>query len=294
MNNKMYKKSKSIDTKNMNTFRFFYNLFWIIVGCILAAFGTSCFLLPNQLSSGGFSGIATIFYYLFNFQMGNTILILNIPFFIWGYIKLGWKFVVRTIFATFIYSKFIDIFEIVKFNIDDRLLASIYGGVIIGAGLALVFKANTSTGGTDLIAHILQKYNISLKMSNIITGIDIFVVIANLVVFKDLEIGLYSAIAIFLIGKMIDIVFEGINFCKIVYIISDKYEEIGNMINSEAHRGATYLYGKGSFKQNDKMIIMCVTKIKEVENLKRISQKIDSNAFIVITDAREVYGLGFK
>lgn len=289
-----YKKAKSIDNKNMNTFSFFYNLILMIIGCLLASFGTSCFLLPNQLSSGGFSGIATIFYYLFNFQMGSVILILNIPFFIWGYFKVGWKFILRTIFATIIYSQFIDIFEMVKFDINDRLLTSIYGGVINGAGLALVFKTNTSTGGTDLIAHILQKYNIRFRMSNIITCIDTFVVLANLIVFKDLEIGLYSAIAIFIIGKMIDIVFEGINFCKIVYIISDKYEEIGDKINKEANRGATYLYGKGSFKPKDKMIIMCVTKIKEVENLKKISKQVDSNSFIIITDAREVYGLGFK
>lgn len=278
----------------MNTFRFFYDLILIIIGCILAALGTACFLLPDQLSSGGFSGIATIFYYLFNIQMGTTILLLNIPLFIWGYFKLGWKFILKTIFATFIYSKFIDIFETVNFVVGDRLLASIYGGVIIGSGLALVFKANTSTGGTDLIAYIAQNYNIHLKMSNIITSIDILVIISNLIVFKDLEIGLYSVIAIFLIGKMIDIVFEGINFCKIVYIISDKYEDIGKVINLEANRGATYLYGKGSFSQKNKMIIMCVTKRREVEKLKKISKKVDSNSFIIITDAREVYGLGFK
>lgn len=278
----------------MNAFRFFYDIILIVAGCILASFGTACFLLPDQLSSGGFAGIATIFYYLFNFQMGTTIILLNIPLFIWGYFKLGWKFILKTIFATLLYSKFIDIFEIFNFSVGDRLLASIYGGVLVGSGLALVFKANTSTGGTDLIAHIAQNYNVRLKMSNIITIIDSLVIIANLIVFRELEIGLYSAIAIVLIGKMIDIVFEGINFCKIVYIISDKYEEISNVINMEIKRGATCLYGKGSFTKKDKMIIMCVTKRREVEKLKIISRKVDSNSFIVVTDAREVYGLGFK
>lgn len=290
----MYKKLKSIDTNTMNTFKFFYNLVLIILGCMLASIGTACFLLPDQLSSGGFAGIATIFYYLFNIQMGTTILVLNIPLFIWGYFKLGSKFICKTIFATFLYSKFIDVFGALNFTVGDRLLASIYGGVIIGIGLALVFKANTSTGGTDLIAHIAQNYNIHLKMSNIITSIDILVVISNLIVFKELEIGLYSAIAIFMIGKMIDIVFEGINFCKIVYIISDKYEDIEKTINIEAKRGATCLYGKGSFTHKDKMIIMCVTKRREVEKLKKMSTTIDPNSFIIITDAREVYGLGFK
>ncbi len=278
----------------MNIFKFFYNGILIIAGCILASFGTSCFLLPNQLSSGGFAGIATIFYYVFHVQMGTTILILNIPLFIIGYFKLGFKFILKTIFATFLYSKFIDIFGTFNFLVHDRLLSSIYGGILVGSGLALVFKTNTSTGGTDLIAYISQNYNIHIKMSNIIMLIDIAVVISNLIVFKELEIGLYSAIVIFLIGKMIDIVFEGINFCKIIYIISDKYDEIMKAINLEIKRGATGLYGKGSFTKENKMVIMCVSKRRDLERIKSISKKIDINAFIVITDAREVYGLGFK
>lgn len=278
----------------MNAFKFFYNGILIISGCILAAFGTGLFLLPNQLSSGGFAGIATIFYYVFHIQMGTTILLLNIPLFVIGYFKLGFKFILKTIFATFLYSKFIDIFATFDFGVQDRLLSSIYGGILVGSGLALVFKTNTSTGGTDLIAYISQNYNIHIKMSNIIMIIDMIVVISNLIVFKELEVGLYSAIAIFLIGKMIDIVFEGINFCKMIYIISDKYNEIMKAINLEIKRGATGLYGKGSFTGENKIVIMCVSKRRDLERIKSISKKIDKNAFIVVTDAREVYGLGFK
>lgn len=278
----------------MNIFSFFYDIVLVVVGCLLASFGTANFLLPNQLSSGGFAGIATIFYYFFNIQMGTTIMILNIPLFIWGYIKMGWKFILKTIFATFLYSWFIDVFDNFNFLVSDRLLSSIYGGVLIGCGLALVLKANTSTGGTDLIAYIAQNYNVHLKMSNIIMIIDILVVFSNLIVFKELEIGLYSAIAIFIIGKMIDVVFEGINFCKIIYIISDSYDDIMKVINLEVKRGATGLYGRGSFTQKDKMIIMCVSKRRDIEKIKTISKKIDSKSFIIVTDAREVYGLGFK
>ena len=278
----------------MNIFSFFYEIILIIMGCLLASFGTANFLLPNQLSSGGFAGIATIFYYFFNIQMGTTIMVLNIPLFIWGYLKMGWKFILKTIFATFLYSGLIDIFANFSFFVSDRLLSSIYGGVLIGSGLALVLKANTSTGGTDLIAYIAQNYNVHIKMSNIIMIIDILVVFTNLIVFRELEIGLYSAIAIFLIGKMIDVVFEGINFCKIIYIISDSYDDIMKVINLEMRRGATGLYGKGSFSQKDKMIIMCVSKRRDIEIIKTISKKIDSKSFIIVTDAREVYGLGFK
>lgn len=272
----------------------FYKFSLIIVGCALAGFGTATFLLPNQISSGGFAGIATVIYYFFNIQMGTTIFVLNIPLFILGYIKLGKKFVFKTIIATFLYSKFIDVFGEFNFYTEDRLLSSIYGGILIGLGLAIVLKAEASTGGTDLIAHLAQNFNINMKMSNVIVFVDIAVVIVNLIAFKDIEVGLYSAISIYIIGKMIDIVFEGVNFSKIIYIISDKHEEILEIINKEIKKGATALYGRGSFTGKNRMVIMCVSKRRDIDKIKTISRKIDKNSFIIITEAREVYGLGFK
>ena len=267
---------------------------FIISGCILAGFGTSCFLLPNQLSSGGFSGVATIIYYFYKINMGTIIIILNIPFFIIGYFKLGKNFTIKTVFGTFFYSIFIDMFNNIGPLVTDKFLSSIYGGIFIGTGLAFVFKANASTGGSDLIAHIAQNYNNEVKIGNVLVVFDIIIIILNLISFKKIEIGLYSAISIYIIGKMIDIVFEGINFCKIVYIISDKYEEIQNCINLEIKKGATGLYGKGSYTKKDRLIIMCVAKRRNVEKIKAFAKKIDPNAFIIISDAREVYGLGFK
>ena len=244
----------------MSVFIFFYEMILIIVGCLSIAFGTANFLLPNLLSSGGFAGIVTITYYLFDIPMGNMIMFLNIPLFFIGYKKFGIKFILKTIFATLLYSKFIDILENFGGFTTDRLLASLYGGFFIGIGLAIIFKANTSTGGTDLIAQIAQNYNVNVKMSKIIVIIDTLVVISNLIVFKEFEIGLYSAITILIIGKMIDIVFEGINFCKIIYIISEKHDEIMEIINTEINKGATALYARGSYSKKNTMVIMCVTK----------------------------------
>lgn len=278
----------------MSVFIFFYEMILIIVGCLSIAFGTANFLLPNLLSSGGFAGIATITYYLFDIPMGNMIMFLNIPLFFIGYKKFGIKFILKTIFATLLYSKFIDSLENFGGFTTDRLLASLYGGFFIGIGLAIIFKANTSTGGTDLIAQIAQNYNVNVKMSKIIVIIDTLVVISNLIVFKEFEIGLYSAITILIIGKMIDIVFEGINFCKIIYIISEKHDEIMEIINTEINKGATALYARGSYSKKNTMVIMCVTKRIYIEKIKNISKRIDKNSFIIITDAREVYGLGFK
>ncbi len=269
-----------------------YSLF--IFGSIIAAMGTSLFLLPNQLSSGGFSGIATILYYLFNIQMGTTIILLNIPVFILAFIREGKQFVAKTIVATFVFSEAINFFEKFEPVTNDKILASVYGGIIIGIGLALVFKGKSSTGGTDLIANIIVTYNNEVSIGNVLQILDIIVVVLNIVFLGQIEIGLYSAIAIFLINKMLDLIFEGINFSKMIYIVSNEYEAIADVINQEIKRGATGLYGKGMYTNEEKMIVMCVAKRKHIIKIKEISKQIDPNAFVIITDAREVYGLGFK
>ena len=274
--------------------RKFNDYFLSIIGSIIAAFGTACFLLPSQLSSGGFSGIATVLYYLLNIPMGMSILIMNIPIFIFAYIRAGKEFFVKTIVSTVIFSKFIDIFEKIEPFTSDKILASVYGGVIIGFGLSLVFKGKSSTGGTDLLANIITTYNKEISLGNILQVLDIFVVGLNIIFLKKIEIGLYSVIAIYIINKMLDIIFEGINFSKMIYIISEKYYEISNIINQEINRGVTGLYGKGMYTNEEKTVIMCVAKRKDIIKIKEIAKNIDESAFIIITDAREVYGLGFK
>lgn len=265
-----------------------------IIGSVIAAFGTSLFLLPNQLSSGGFSGIATIFYYLLHIPMGTTILVLNIPVFILAYIREGKGFVVKTIVSTVIFSEAIDLFAKIEPFTTDKILASVYGGIMIGLGLALVFKGKSSTGGTDLLANIIITYNNEISIGKVLQILDIFVVLLNIVFLQEIEIGLYSAIAIYIINKMLDLVFEGINFSKMIYIISEKYDEISSVIQKEVKRGATGIYAKGMYTNQDKMMILCVAKRKHIIRIKEIAKKIDEEAFIIITDAREVYGLGFK
>ena len=265
-----------------------------ILGSILAAFGTSAFLLPNQLSSGGFSGIATVIYYLFHVPMGTTIIVLNIPVFILAYIREGKGFCIKTLIATFVFSEAIDYFEQITSFTTDKMLASVYGGILVGLGLAFVFKGKSSTGGTDLIANIIKSYHNEVSVGNVLQILDIVVVVLNIVFLREIEIGLYSAIAIFISNKMIDIVFEGINFSKMIYVISDKQEEIAEMINQEIKRGATGIYGKGMYTNQEKMIIMCVARRRHIIKIKELAKKIDENSFIIITDAREVYGLGFK
>ena len=266
----------------------------IIVGTLVMAFGTSLFLLPNQLSSGGFSGLGTITYYLLGIPLGTTTLILNIPLFIISFIKNGKKFFLNALLGTFSLSMFFNIFENLKPLTTDRFLACIYGGIIIGIGTAIILKASASTGGTDLLTQIIKAFKPDIKISSLLVLLDILIVLLNVIFFKELEIGLYSAITIYIMGKMLDIFFEGINFGRIVYIVSSKYEEIAKEIGNAIKRGSTSLNGKGMYRNEEKSVLMCVASRSEVREIRKIVNLIDKKAFVVISNAREVFGEGFK
>lgn len=269
-------------------------IMYLVLGCMIMAMGTSLFLLPNQLSTGGFSGIATIFYYLLGFPLGTTILVLNIPFFIWAFFKVGKKLLIKSITGTILLSVFIDLFDQIPTLTEDRFLACIYGGVCIGLGLALVLKAGASTGGTDLITYIAKAYKPYIRTSSVIVIIDIIIITLNVFFFKKVEIGLYSAISIYIMGKMIDIVFEGVNFTKMMLIVSNKYKEIAKEVGDKLQRGSTGIYAKGMYTKERRMMLFCVGARNEVARIKQIAVKIDPKAFIVIANARETWGKGFK
>lgn len=267
---------------------------YIVIGCFLMAIGTSLFLLPNQLSSGGFAGISTIAYYLFNLPLGTTMLILNIPLLILTIIRVGKEIAIKGVFGTIVLSAFIDILEKFEPLTQDRLLACIYGGIFIGLGTAIVLKANASTGGTDLLSYVIKSYKSYYKTSNLIVIVDIGIILLNVIFFREIEVGLYSAIAIYLMGKMIDIVFEGIYFTKMMFIVSNKYKEIAQEIGKKLDRGSTAIYAKGTYTKEKKMMLWCVASRTEVVKIKEIAQEIDPKAFIVISSAREAWGKGFK
>lgn len=211
----------------------------LTIGCFFMAVGTSLFLLPNKLSSGGFAGISTIAYYLANIPVGTTVLILNIPLFILSYFRNGKELVFKSIYGTFVFSTFLNLTENTVLFTQDKLLASIYGGISIGLGTALVLHENGSTGGSDLLTYIIRSYLPNFRSGSLLVLIDAIIIFINILVFKEIEIGLYSFIAIYIVGKMIDIVFEGIYFTKMVYIISPLYEKIAKEISEKINRGST-------------------------------------------------------
>lgn len=166
--------------------------------------------------------------------------------------------------------------------------------LLLDYGTAIILKVNSSTGGTDLVSYIAKEYKPTISMSRAIIIMDIVIVSLNVVFLKEIEIGLYSAIAIYLMGKMIDILFEGIYFTKLLLIISDKNEEIAKEIGDKIKRGTTGLFGKGMYTNEEKLVLICAASRGDISKIKIIARKIDSNSFIVITNSREVVGLGFK
>lgn len=278
----------------VKTKEFSLDLLKMTIGTLIMAIGIEQFLLPNQLSTGGFSGIGTVIYYTMGISVGTTMLVLNIPLFIIAYFKVGKKFFINAVIGTFLLSYFLNIFQHIDSVTDDRVLACLYGSVIVGIGTAIVLKANGSTGGTELLANVIRIYKPQMKTGTLMIIFDTLIVIANTIFFREIEVALYSALAIYIMGKILDIFFEGIDFAKMLLIISPKWEQISDAINKELRRGSTALYGKGMYKKQEKNILLCVMSRAEIREARKIIEKIDSSAFIVITNAREVYGEGFK
>ena len=267
---------------------------YIIIGAFLMAVSTALFLLPNQLSTGGISGISTILYYSCNYPVGLTMLLINVPLFVIAMVKVNKRLFFKSILGTVLLSVFIDLLEKLSPITNDRFLACIYGGIIMGIGTAIILKAGASTGGTDLLSYVIRAYNNKFKSSRVIIIADTIIIFFNIIFFKEIEIGLYSVIAIYLMGKMIDIIFEGIYFTKIMIIISEKYEEISKEIGILVKRGSTGIYSKGMYSGKQNVMLFCVASRKEVAEIKQIIKQIDKNAFIVTTDAIETLGKGFS
>ena len=274
--------------------KYSYEFFLLVVGCFIMACGTSFFLLPNQLSSGGFAGIATISYYLLKIPLGTAMFVLNIPLLILSYFRKGKTFLFKSLLGTSMLAIFIDILDQFPALTEDRFLGCVYGGIAMGIGTALVLKSESSTGGTDLLSYIVRSYKPYYRTSTLIVGVDTIIILLNVIFFKEIEIGLYSAITIYLMGKMIDIIFEGVYFTKMMFIVSDKYEKIAQEIGKKVERGSTGIYAKGMYTNKEKMMLLCVGSRNEIAKIKQIAVGIDNRAFIIISNARETWGKGFK
>lgn len=275
------------------------DIIYILIGTFITALALNIFFVPNNISSGGASGLAIILNYLFDFPVGVTVFLLNLPLFIVSIIKIGFKFTFKALVGTAFLSIFIDITSTVSnyeiFNIQsDYILSSIFGGLFMGVGLSIVFKGKASTGGSELLAQIVYKYRPITSTSQLMLIIDSLVVISAAIVFKSLSSGLYSIIAIFVSKKAIDVVFEGVNYTKIINIITKNPGKISNRIMKEIERGVTTIDCIGEYTKSEYTKIECVATITQIYKIKAIVQKEDEGAFMYITPSSEVLGYGFK
>jgi len=284
--------------------------FFIIVGSLIPSVGINVFLVPFKISSGGISGIATILFYLTEkrIPVGITVLALNIPLFIIGYRFLGRKFAVRTLFCIFFFSLFLNITNpisnsfalqyLVKYGQSptnpDLFLYSIFGGFLMGLGLGIVFKAGSTTGGTDILARIIGHFNSRFTIGQALLFIESGIVVFAAVAFQSFLLALYSIVTLYIQSKVIDAVLEGVNFAKSVFIISDNSVEIAQRILKELERGVTSLKGTGMYTGSNKDVLLCILHRSQLSALKEIVNTADEKAFIILTDVREVFGEGFR
>ena len=277
----------------------------ITVGAFILASGFVFFIDPHKIAPGGVYGIGIIVHYLTKgmfswapegFPIGTVGLILNIPLTIIGIKLLGPRFGVKTVIGFILTSIFIDAQHYLfgyDALVDDALLSSVFGGVLVGFGLGLIFKSKATSGGSDIIAMIIAKYT-RLPLGQLMIYVDSAIVLIALAAFKDWKIPLYSWIVIYITGKVIDMTIQGVSYDKTLFIISEKYEEIREKLIVDLDRGGTLINGIGMYKGHEKKIIFTNVSRREVYILRDFIEQIDPRAFITVIDANEILGNGFK
>ena len=264
----------------------------ILAGCFFGAAAYPLFLTPCSIAPGGITGVATILNRLFHWPVGTVSLLLNIPLFLIGYRAMGGIFAFRSLVATFVFSLLIDLLPFRPMTADP-LLATLYGGVLLGAGLGLIMRGGATTGGSDMVARMVNK-----KLPFISTGAFLFIIDCLVVIAAGIFIGtseaLYAMINIFLSAKIMDSVIIGFTGSKACYIISDRWEPITQRIISELGRGVTQLVSRGGYTGAERLTLLCVISRSEVMALKRVISEEDERAFIIIVEANETIGDGFS
>ena len=274
------------------------NYLLIIIGTALMAFAIASVLEPASLVTGGFSGIAIIVKQFTEHLLPGgvplsvTNLALNIPVFLIAIRLKGLRYLIHTLFATVMLSFWLSVLPVVPLAGNDLLLASLYGGILMGAGIGLVFVTGATTGGTDLIAALVQHFLRHYSISNILWVIDTAVVLVGVYLY-GIQITLYAIIAIYLTSKISDGIIDGLKFSKAAFIITEKPEALAALVMEELGRGVTGISATGMYSGDSKNMLLCVVSKKEIVRLKELAKSCDPNAFVIVTDVREVLGEGF-
>jgi len=271
---------------------------WIpatVLGSSIFAVGFAYFLMPNDLSPGGISGLALVIVELMGFgSVGTLAILINLPLFIMGGVKIGKQFFFGSLLGMLLSNTLIDVLAAAGMPAMDPLLGVLYGGVICGLGLGLVFVNGTSTGGSDILVRLLKLKYRNVPIGQISICFDAIVVILAGLVFRDLNKALYTGITVFISGKMVDAVVYRFDYSKVALIISSEYEAIAREIGIRLDRGATFLHGEGSYTHRDTKVILAAVKKQQITELKELVMEIDPNAFVILQEAHQVLGDGFS
>ncbi len=288
---------KEIIINKKRLFEIIQETIFIILGAYIISLGINMFLLPHKMTTGGASGIGTILYYLFKVPIGYTVMLVNIPLLIISIKKIGLKFSAKTICSISLLSFFLEAFKYTDFIAEhptDMFTSCVFGGLLCGIGLSLTFKTGASSGGSDLLAQIIYKSTTIQSLTQVLLTIEIGIIMSLVIVFKDINLGLYSIVAIFISSKVIDILFGGSYYTKVVNIITKNPDKLTDAILKDLKRGATITQSIGAHSKEVNTTITCIITRPQVAKLKAIVKKEDPNALMYITTSNEVVGEGFN
>lgn len=268
--------------------------FLLTIYCALFGAGLSLFIDPNNLAPGGVSGLSILINRLIPLETGTIFLILNIPILILGIYKFGWKFIISTLYATVMVSLFTNLFQPVGALTNEPILGALAGSVMSAVGMGMVLRSGATTGGTDIIVKCLRQRYPHIKSGALFFIIDIFIVLLSGIVFGQIDSMLYSAIAVFTTSTVLDKVLYGTDGAKLFFLVSDRADGITARLLEELNIGVTYLKGSGAYNKNEKQVVLCAMRKQLVPKAEKIVREEDDKAFLIITNATEIYGEGHK
>lgn len=284
-----------MNQRSAKMMKFAIDLVFTIAGCIIFAIGIYAFIQPNQIAPGGVSGISIMLHYLTGIPVGALSFTINIPLLLLAWKFLGWKFTGQTLMSVVTLSFMLDYVAVLFPQYEgDPLLAALFGGALIGTGLAIVFMRGFTTGGSDIISRLLQLKYPYLQLGKILMVIDLLVILTSAYVFGRIETALYGMVAVFTSSRMVDSLLYGMDTGKLVYIMSCRAVELSERIIEGLGRGCTILKSTGAYTKQDSNVLMVAVRRPQYYILKKMVRELDPKAFIIVTDATEVLGEGFK
>ncbi len=271
-----------------------YDILVCIIGSALVGTALSVFTIPNEIAPGGISGLSTALAYMLGVRVSVLTLVLNIPIMLAAYRLLGKRSFFYTLLSTALLSGFIELASFLPVYTGNILIAAVYGGVLSGIGIGILFLRNITTGGTDLLALMLHKAFPNVPNGTILAVIDGIVVLIAVLVFQKIEVALTSVLTIYFSSKVIDLIAQGVDYAKVIYIVTDKGKELSAVLNSSTDRGNTVIKAFGGYTGAEKQLVITVTRRNVLAQTLRLIHATDPAAFTFVTDSTEVHGEGFK